>query len=79
MPNGYWEVFVVGTNNQVWTRWNSSGGLSPWVSLGGQCLLYVAISGSNGWSWTIECTATTGGGTWYDTRLTNGHWTGWHT
>lgn len=78
MPNGYWEVFVVGPDDAVWTRWSTSSGLSSWRSLGGKCLLYVAITGSNGWQWTIECTAQSGNGVWDKARLADGNWTGWY-
>jgi hypothetical protein len=35
--DGTLEIFVIGTDYAVWTRWrNPSGGLSGWVSLSGQ-------------------------------------------
>ena len=83
-PNGSWEVFVVGTNNQVWTRWNSSSGLSSWTSLSGQCLFNVLITGvdpNDGWHITIACTAVGSGVTYYNKRIgeASGHWIGWGT
>ena len=34
--NGTEQVFVIGTNFAVWTRWKSNGNLSSWTSLGGE-------------------------------------------
>jgi hypothetical protein len=84
MPNGYWQVFVVGTDDAVWTRWEVPGGLSSWTSLGGQCpddfhYVFIAdVNPSNGWNWAIACTS---GGYWFDSRtgVPNGSWTGWKT
>jgi hypothetical protein len=84
MPNGYWEVFVEGTNEQAWTRWNGSNGLSNWVSLGGKCILgyiqYYASNPNNGWNWAIRCEGTNYNW-WYDTRNGGpaGSWSGWST
>jgi len=84
MPNGYWQVFVVGTDNAVWTRWQVPGGLSSWASLGGRCpddfhYVFIAdVNPSNGWNWAIACTS---GSYWFDSRtgVPNGSWTGWKT
>jgi hypothetical protein len=82
MPNGYWEVFVEGTNYQAWTRWNSSNGLSSWKSLGGHCILgyiqFYASNPNNGWNWAIRCEGTDYNW-WYDTRSggPDGSWSGW--
>jgi hypothetical protein len=82
MPNGYWETFVVGTDSHAWTRWNSSSGLSGWVSLGGVCVLgtteFYKSNPSNGWNWAIRCVGSDGNW-WYDTRNggPSGSWTGW--
>jgi hypothetical protein len=87
MPNGYLQGFVIGTNQDVYTRWSTSSGLSGWVSLHGQCYvgpgsiaLWTVIP-SNGWDWTIQCTGGDGR-QWYDQRTqtsgTNGFWSGWY-
>ena len=34
--NGTEQVFAVGLDYAVWTRWSTNGRLSQWVSLGGQ-------------------------------------------
>jgi hypothetical protein len=81
MPNGYWETFVAGTDTAVWTRWNSSNGLSPWVSLGGQTIPIaqsVNIVDANGWEWAVQVLGRDDNW-WYRTRLGGpvGSWTGW--
>ena len=35
-PWGTHQVFVVGTDYAVWTRWHDHNGLSPWTTLGGE-------------------------------------------
>lgn len=35
-PDGTLQVFVIGTDFSVWTRWQKNGRLSNWVSLGGK-------------------------------------------
>lgn len=58
-PNNTQEIFVIGTDNAVWTIWdNTSGGWSGWVSLHGQVYAgeFAAGFGASG--------AQTGGGTW---------------
>jgi hypothetical protein len=36
LPNVTQQVFVIGTDYSVWTRWHTNGKLSDWVSLGGK-------------------------------------------
>ena len=35
-PDGTVQVYVIGTDFSVWTRWTKNGRLSNWVSLGGK-------------------------------------------
>lgn len=80
LPNGYHQVFVIGTNKQVYTRWESGSGVSGWVSLGGQCISpghhSVDMWEVNGWTFTIACVGTDNGG-YLKTRKSNGSWTAW--
>ncbi|WP_285686846.1 hypothetical protein [Actinoplanes sp. NBRC 103695] len=78
MPNDYYEVFVIGTDHKVWTKWSGSFGLSAWTDqLGGRCngarrLTYKA----SGWNVTLRCTGMDGL-YWINKRNTAGAWTGW--
>ncbi|MGW7008195.1 hypothetical protein ACWGCW_36755 [Streptomyces sp. NPDC054933] len=80
LPNNTQQVFVVGTNWSVWTRWSyRDGSLSSWTNLGGQVdhhNPWVHWRSIAGWSVTIDVTGTDGG-LWYDTRYADGTWSGW--
>jgi hypothetical protein len=86
MPSGYQEIFMIGLDHAVWTRWNSSSGLSGWVSLGGYCantgspLGLGNVSGYDNWTWYVNCTGGDGAA-WYRTRFGGsdgtGTWNGW--
>jgi hypothetical protein len=91
MPNGYEEVFGIGTDHAAWTRWTSSSGLSSWVSLNGICEVssfggtsigIPAWNSQNEWNWTIQCIGSDGN-YWYRSRVQtsggSGYWTGWAT
>ena len=83
-PNGIRQVFVVGTNASVYTRWELSvgGSWAPWYSLGGKVAVHngvadgVDLSGS-GYTPTIWVGGTVPGDDCYRTRQSNGNWTGW--
>lgn len=81
-PNGTEEVFVVGLDWSVWTRWNNtSGGLSAWTSLGGQVEHTEPVIGLSGSSWGVTLVVFgTNGDYYYDTRSDSpsGGWTGWY-
>ena len=86
MSSGYLELFVIGLDHAVWTRWNSSSGLSRWVSLSGYCantgspLGLGNIDGYDNWTWYVNCTGGDGAA-WYRTRCGGsdgtGTWNGW--
>ncbi|MFD7026592.1 hypothetical protein ACFWAR_00975 [Streptomyces sp. NPDC059917] len=76
-PNGQRQVFVVGTNREVWTRYNApEGGWSNWQSMGGKARSKVEISGNKTWNPTVAVTGMDGN-YWYRQRMNNGGWTGW--
>ncbi|MFJ3876162.1 hypothetical protein ACIPW5_01730 [Streptomyces sp. NPDC090077] len=76
-PNGTRQVFIVGTDFAVWTRWNNTGGgWSDWQSLGGTVRSGVRIEGNNTWTPTISVVGMDGE-RWYRHRLNSGSWTGW--
>jgi hypothetical protein len=44
-PNSMIQIFVIGTNGAVWTRWTlESGGWSGWTSMGGVAIEYPPCS-----------------------------------
>jgi hypothetical protein len=87
-PNDTLEVFVIGANNQVYTRWdNTEGELSAWTSMGGTAvsfppLFYIAglfYSHAGGSDYSITLTVEgTDGQTYYRLRGPNvsSGWTG---
>ena len=75
------QVFVIGTNNAVWTRWSNTSGVSGWVSLGGACE-QAADSTSVGttsdpWSFSVACKNRNNGIYYFRTRSDNGSWSAW--
>jgi hypothetical protein len=80
MPNGYYQVFVVGTDHKLWTRWNSKAGLAAWTDrLGGRCQGTVRPRfKASGYNVTVRCYGMDDN-YWINTRNTAGAWTGWRT
>lgn len=90
LPNGQWQVFVIGTNKQAYTRWLSpGGGVSRWTSLKGQCIrpgersIAMEWVGSNKWNFGITCIGTNNK-RYYNERFAGGntggdwgHWSDW--
>ncbi|MER5373384.1 hypothetical protein [Streptomyces sp. NPDC002553] len=76
-PDGYIQVFVIGTNRHVFTRWASASGTSGWLDMGGVCNPdYGMDAASSGWSISVACVGTDGNW-WHNTRATSGSWSGW--
>ncbi|MEU9038453.1 hypothetical protein AB0D45_26640 [Streptomyces sp. NPDC048352] len=76
-PNGQRQVFIVGTDFAVWTRYSfAGGGWSEWVSMGGSVRSGVRVEGGNSWTPTISVVGMDGE-RWYRHRLSSGSWTGW--
>ncbi|WP_413099889.1 hypothetical protein [Streptomyces sp. Inha503] len=84
LPNGRSQAFVIGTNRQAYTKWQTASGLSGWKSMGGQCIepgndsidLYWK-NPRDGWNFTIQCKGTDHH-RWLNTRHSNGSWSGWY-
>lgn len=76
-PNGALQVFVIGTDHAVWTRWSDPRRTrwSPWTSMGGSGWSAVYIY-ANRYNPTIYVRGPHGGW-WHRTRLNNGVWTPW--
>ncbi|MEY2233471.1 MULTISPECIES: hypothetical protein [Streptomyces] len=76
-PAGNRQVFIVGTDFAVWTRWQFAGGSwSEWTSMGGTVRSGVRIEGNNTWNPTISIVGMDGE-RWSRHRLTSGSWTPW--
>ncbi|MCX4960525.1 hypothetical protein [Streptomyces virginiae] len=76
-PAGNRQVFIVGTDFAVWTRWQFAGGSwSEWTSMGGTVRSGVRIEGNNTWNPTISIVGMDGE-RWSRHRLTSGSWTSW--
>jgi hypothetical protein len=84
LPDGRFQVFVIGTDREAWTRWDTGNGLSNWASLGGQCIepgndsIDLAwIGSSTAWNFAIQCKGTNHL-VYYNQRSADGTWTGWY-
>ncbi|MEV6394661.1 hypothetical protein AB0M39_07745 [Streptomyces sp. NPDC051907] len=77
-PDGYPQVFVLGTNRAVYSRWSTASGVSSWYDgLRGSCKPDRGFdSTASGWSITIACVGDDGGW-WHNTRSTSGSWSDW--
>lgn len=83
MPDGRQQVFAIGIDYGVWTRWEvPGGGLSDWVSLGGKVDSnedFVNITARVDWGVTIQVTGTDGYSYYLDRQnAVNGSWDSWH-
>ena len=85
-PNHTWQLFVIGTNGAVWTRWtNTSGDWSSWTSMGGVAIGWPPLfySGgsfhqSGGGSYTPDLTVLgADNGVWHRQRSASGNWSPW--
>lgn len=76
-PDGYPQVFVLGTNRHMYSRWSTASGTSEWLDMKGLCSPdYGLLAHSSGWSITINCWGDNNAW-WHNTRATSGSWTGW--
>jgi hypothetical protein len=92
LPNKHNQVFVIGTNNHVYSRWTSpGGGMSAWTELPGDGRCYhpgrhsIDVAWANKWNFTVTCLAKNES-RWYNERFAgtttggrDGHWSGWRT
>jgi hypothetical protein len=78
-PNGTEQVFIIGTDHAVWTRWRHNSSFSEWKPLYGKVRhgdhrsLWLTGSGNNPRVNVIG----TDGRTWWRVRHTNGVWSNW--
>ncbi|MEV7773197.1 hypothetical protein [Kitasatospora sp. NPDC086791] len=78
--NGTSEIFVIGTDHAVWTRWTigDSGKLSSWTRMGGSMSSKVEITRqTQGGAFTITARGSDGR-LWSRTCDQNGNWGGWY-
>ncbi|WP_406111667.1 hypothetical protein [Kitasatospora purpeofusca] len=79
--DGNSEIFVIGTDNAVWTRWTSGGShkLSSWTSLGGYFTSKVVITRQTlGGAFTITSRGSDYNHMWSRDRSQNGNWNNWY-
>ncbi|GAA2155596.1 hypothetical protein GCM10009760_55670 [Kitasatospora kazusensis] len=77
--DGTTQIFVIGMDHAVWSRWTYlDGGMSSWMSLGGYLTSKVSISNADGGSFTIGAIGGDGHTMWYRDRDGGGNWTAWH-
>ena len=85
-PNSMIQIFVIGTNGAVWTRWTlPSGGWAGWTSMGGVAIGWPPkfysggkfIQQGNG-SYTPDLTVLgADNGVWHRQRSASGNWSPW--
>jgi hypothetical protein len=78
-PSGKRQIFGIGTDYAVWTRWElGTSGLSPWTSMGGQAVSGVYYQSGSGYAPTIR-TVGFNGSRYYNTRnASTTKWSGWY-
>jgi hypothetical protein len=78
-PNGLWQLFVIGTDNAVWTRWEeSNGSYHGWYSMGGYSSSYPVVLNGSGYSPQINVVGRNGTYWWYRVRSSStGSWSAW--
>jgi hypothetical protein len=80
LPDGTYQLFVIGTDYSVYTKWRKNGVYSSWVNLGGQIRRSLSVSDfkvvSCG-SQPLVLVVGTDDRWYHDGRRTNGTWTGW--
>lgn len=81
-PDGTLQIFVVGTDHAVWTRWITwDGGMSSWRTLGGKVMHGDTQSISMGGTRAVPTVKVIGnepaGRWWCNTRAVSGAWGGW--
>jgi hypothetical protein len=80
--NQLFQVFVIGSNNAVWTRWSNTSGVSGWTSLGGSCeqatnSTSVSNDPANLWFFAVFCKNRNNGAYYNRVRAANGSWSAW--
>ncbi|GIE36741.1 hypothetical protein Ait01nite_097860 [Actinoplanes italicus] len=75
-PDGWDQVFVVGPDKNVYTKWASDSGVSGWLNMGGICkpnpgiVVHFWLSD---WGLTVNCKGSDN--RWYHReRYDDGHW-----
>ncbi|MEV4320579.1 hypothetical protein [Actinocrispum sp. NPDC049592] len=75
-PDHYPQVFVIGTNWHMYSRWSTASSVSGWQDMKGACNpSYGLPARSSGWNITIACVGTDGN--WWHTSRGNGNWSPW--
>ncbi len=76
-PNGVEQLFVIGTDHGVWTRWtNASGNWVGWTPMYGSCWGWGGVI-ADGYTPSLVVTGSDGN-SWANQRDPDGHWIGWY-
>ena len=84
LPNGKYQVFVIGQGGKTYTKWETATGVSEWLWLDyGKCVWddeykMMEVLDHKGWALNATCIGTDHR-RYYDHRYENGHWSGWTT
>ena len=77
-PDHYVQVFVVGLNGNVYTKWASDAGVFAWLNMGGHCYgnpgVAVWSSSSTRWRMAISCQSSDNGFVYHRKRYDDGRW-----
>ncbi|MFE6055283.1 hypothetical protein ACFQ6N_31420 [Kitasatospora sp. NPDC056446] len=79
--DGNSEIFVIGTDQAVWTRWTSGSShkMSNWTSLGGSFTSKVSITRQTiGGAFTITARGGDYNHMWSRDRSQSGNWNSWY-
>ncbi|MFE7589153.1 hypothetical protein ACFU6K_07100 [Kitasatospora sp. NPDC057512] len=79
--DGTQQVFVVGTDHAMWTRWTigNSSNLSAWTRMGGSLVSRITIVSSNQSGALTPSARGADGYQQYIDRNSGGGWSGWYT
>jgi hypothetical protein len=78
--DGTYQIFVIGTDFGIWTRWRAQGFYELWYDMGGEIRHSYAAADFRRitcGSQPIVLVMGTDNRWWSNARRTNGSWTGW--
>jgi hypothetical protein len=79
-PDKFYQVFVIGMDQSVWTKWANAQNTYAWLDMGGTCIPYQQIKLETlpgRWAMTVNCKGAYDNAWWHLRRFDDGRWTGW--